>query len=156
MEDEDREWLSDLVETEWGLPVVSISGVHDPRQLGGFVAEQQGELLGALTYRQDANAVEVVTLNSVVERSGIGSALLAEAHEFARARRLRLWLITTNDNLGAIAFYQRCGMDMVAFHRNFVEQVRRSKPGVETTSSDGIEFRHAIEFEYPAERHPSE
>ena len=28
----------------------------------------------------------------------------------------------------AIAFYQRRGMEMVALHRNFVDEVRRSKP----------------------------
>ncbi len=148
--DDDRQWLRELVETEWGLPVVSVSGAHDPGQFPGFVAERHGERLGALTYRQDANGVEVVTLNSLIEGRGIGSKLLAEAHRVARATGRRLWLVTTNENLEAIGFYQRRGMDMVALHRDFVEEVRRSKPDLESTPAHGIEFRHAIEFEYPA------
>ena len=44
----------------------------------------------------------------------------------------RLWLITTNDNLRAIAFYQRWGMDLAALHRNFADTVRQAtRPGPE-------------------------
>jgi septum formation protein len=141
---EDRSRIAELIESEWGLPVVSVSGLYDPSRLNGIVAERDGELLGALTYRMDEYAMEVVTLNSLVEGRGIGSALLAEARRIAQASRRRLWLITTNENLRAISFYQRRGMEMAALHRNFADEVRRSKPG-----AAGIAFRHAIEFEYP-------
>jgi ribosomal protein S18 acetylase RimI-like enzyme len=97
-------------------------------------------------------------LNSLIEGRGIGSALLAEARRMAEVSKRRLWLITTNENLRAIAFYQRRGMEIAALHRNFADDVRREKPGNEgegqqrggqENRAEGIVFRHAIEFEYP-------
>ena len=157
----DRTWLAELIEAGWGLPVVSISGLYDPSTLNGIVAEQDGELLGALTYRMDEYDMEVVTLNSLIENRGIGSALLAEARRIARASNRRLWLITTNENSRAIAFYQRRGMEMAALHRNFADEVREAKPLLAADSGllsgaeaghGAIAFRHAIEFEYPPDR----
>lgn len=147
--DADRGWLADLVAACWGLPVVSVSGTHDPVRLPGLLAEADGERLGALTYRRSAEGFEVITLNSLTEDRGVGSALLAEARRRAAAAGARLWLITTNENVRSIGFYQRRGMQMVALHRDFADTVRRIKPGAVMTR-DGIAFRHAIEFEYPA------
>jgi septum formation protein len=144
----DRGWLADLLAGEWGLPVVTPSGVyHAPAELAGLVAEVDGERAGALTYREGADGMEVVSLNSLREGWGVGSALLAEARRRALGRGRRLWLVTTNDNLRAIGFYQRRGMDLVALHRDFGDVVRRAKPGLE--AEGGIPFRHALELEYP-------
>ncbi|HZT67196.1 MAG TPA: GNAT family N-acetyltransferase [Acidimicrobiales bacterium] len=131
---------------EWGLPVVSISGAYDPSTLPGFLAEGKDGPVGAVTYRLSEGDCEVVTLNSLCEGRGIGSALLAAAKAVADQRHLRLWLITTDENVNAIRFYQRQGMDMRAIHRDFVEQVCRQKPGLRPDA--GIPFRHAIEFSY--------
>lgn len=154
--DADRHLIAHLTETEWGLPIVSVSGLHNPSALPGIVAEYDGEILGVLTYRMNEYEMEVVTLKSLLEGRGIGSALLAEARRIAQVARRRLFLITTNENLRAIGFYQRRGMEMVAIHRNFVEEVERAKAGVfggrAPVEDDGIVFRHAIEFEYPITR----
>src|ERR1700683_5185491 len=96
--DADRPLISDLVGAEWGLPVVSVSGLYDPGTLPGIVAEQNSELLGVLTYRVNESDMEVVTLNSLIEGRGIGSALLAEARRMAEASRRRLWVITNTEN----------------------------------------------------------
>jgi septum formation protein len=146
----DRVWFSDLLEREWGLPVVSISGFHDPRGLEGMIAEDEGERLGALSYRVEGSAMEVVTLNSVRQGRGIGSALLGAARRRARQARLRMWLITTNENIRAIDFYQRRGMDLVALHRDFAEVVQGEKPGSvgQHPGTGRVAFRHALEFEY--------
>jgi ribosomal protein S18 acetylase RimI-like enzyme len=148
--EEDSPWLRDLVQEHWGLPVVSVSRQYDDIELPGFVAVEDEERLGCLSYCVGAGGVEVVTLNSLVEGRGVATALLAAARELARARNARLWLITTNENMRAIGFYQRRGMDLVALHRDFVEVVRRAKPAADLSPVDGIAFRHALEFEYPA------
>jgi GNAT superfamily N-acetyltransferase len=148
LEDTDRTWLRDLIVREWGLPVVSVSGTYDPSTLQGFVADGSTRRLGALTYRLTANECEVITLNSLVERNGVGSALLTAAKALADREACRLWLITTNDNINAIRFYQRRGMDMKALHRRFVEEVRRRKPLLDDHAHGGIPFRPAIEFSY--------
>lgn len=145
----DRDWLAALVGQEWGLPVVSISGTYDPSTLPGFVAVAGGDRVGALTYCCAGAGCEVITLNAVTPGRGVGSALLAAARTVADGAGRRLWLITTNENLRAIAFYQRRGMDLVALHRDFVDVVRRYKPDVDAGPTEsGIRFRHALEFSY--------
>lgn len=149
MADRDRPWVEGVIAQQWGLPVVSVSGVHDPSAYPGFIFEMDGRPVGAVTYSISGDACEVVTLNSGISGRGIGRALMAEAAKAARAAGCRrLWLVTTNDNIRAIDFYQRFGMDLVRVHRHFVDEVRRHKPGVEVAEGDGvIPFRHALEFE---------
>ena len=147
LQDSDRPWLRDLVVREWGLPVVSISGTHDPSVLPGFLALDHDQTVGAVTYRLSDDECEVVTLNSLHENRGVGSALLARVRRLADRDRRRTWLITTNDNINAIRFYQLRGMDLRALHRDFAEEVRRWKPDLDDRAG-GIRFRHALEFSY--------
>ena len=149
--DEDRDWLAGVITAAWGLPVVSLSGTHDVVALPGLVAEREpgGTPLGVLTYRAGPGGLEIVTLNSLAEGRGIGTALLAQARQRARQAGQRLWLTTGNDNVRAIGFYQRRGMDIVALHRNFADEVRKIKPWLAEETDGGIDFRHAIELEYP-------
>jgi GNAT superfamily N-acetyltransferase len=141
LNDGDRPWVTDTISNEWGLPVVSISGPHDPAELAGFVATEADERLGLITYRTTDEDCEVVTLNSLRPTRGTGTALLHAVKQIADARGLRLWLITTDDNANAIRFYEHRGMARRALHRDFVEVVRRYKP-----NSGG--YRDAIEFSF--------
>jgi len=148
LDDGDRPWLRALVDREWGLPAVSISGAHDPSELPGLVAYEGEDRLGALTYRIEHDTCEVVTINALIEGRGVGATLLTAARAIADERGLRLWLITMNDNIRAIDFYQRQGMDLIALHRNFVDVVRQYKPTVGDKTPNGIPLRHALEFSY--------
>jgi ribosomal protein S18 acetylase RimI-like enzyme len=147
LDDADRPWLCDLIGSEWGLPVVSISGTHDPSALPGYVAEDGGRRVGVITYRLDDRGCEVVTLHSLRERQGVGTTLLAAARGVADAASARLWLITTDANENAIGFYERRGMSVRAVHPNFADEVRRFKPQVGGGGSRA-QFRDAIEYSY--------
>jgi GNAT superfamily N-acetyltransferase len=147
LHDTDRSWLAETVTQEWGLPVVSISGVHDPRTLPGFVAEEDARPVGVVTYRTTRGECEVVTLNSLLANQGVGTALLGAVRQVADAHGLRLWLITTDENTHAIRFYEHRGMTRRALHRDFVDTVRRHKAGPHgAAQADG--YRDAIEFSY--------
>jgi GNAT superfamily N-acetyltransferase len=148
LEEADRPWVTEWIVREWGLPVVSISGNYDPSNLPGYVAEVDGEVVGAITFHLSDSGCEVVTLNSLWERQGIGTALLARVKHLADHEGLRLWLITTNENIDAIRFYQRRGMDIAALHRDFVDVVRRFKPQVTDHEDRAIRFQHALELSY--------
>jgi DNA-3-methyladenine glycosylase I len=153
--DDDRAWLRVLVEATWGLPIVSVSGLYDPSTMPGFVAWLGGERVGALTYRLGGDGCEVVTLNSLHEGRGVGSALLDAIKAVADEHGIRLWLITTNDNIHAMRFYQRRGMDLCRLHRDFVDVVQAAKPQIQDPSTDGIPFRHALEFSFPITQTPA-
>ncbi len=93
---------------------------------------------------------EIVTLNTSMRQFGIGAALIAAVIETARAAACRrVWLITTNDNVNAIRFYQLLGFRFAALHVGAIEQSRRLKPSIPLTGRHGIPIRDELEFEYP-------
>ena len=74
--------------------------------------------------------------------------LLEAVVERARARACRrVWLITTNDNVDALRFYQRRGFTLVALHRGAMEQSRRLKPSIPEVGAHGIPIRDELELE---------
>jgi GNAT superfamily N-acetyltransferase len=79
--------------------------MHDAAALPGFVAELDRRRAGLLTYRIEGDECEIVSLNSVVEGCGAGSALIDAVRQIARSAGCRrLWLITSNDNMPALKF----------------------------------------------------
>ena len=88
-------------------------------------------------------------LLSTVEGRGAGTSLLGAVRDAATAAGCRrVWLVTTNDNVHAIAFYQRRGWDWVAFHRDAITTARRSlKPEIPERGDGGVPVRHEIELE---------
>jgi ribosomal protein S18 acetylase RimI-like enzyme len=107
----DRRWAEGLLAEHLGSSRVARLGeVVEVTDLPGFVAERDGERLGLLTWIVDGDQLEVLSLHCRVENVGAGSALLQAAAELAAGRGCRrLWLLTTNDNLHALGFYQRRG-----------------------------------------------
>jgi N-acetylglutamate synthase-like GNAT family acetyltransferase len=109
---------------------------------------QEGTRVGLITYCIDAEQCEIVTLNSMVERIGVGSALVdAVTNAAASAQYRRVWLITTNDNVDALRFYQKRGFALAAIHRNAIEYSRRIKPEIPPLGMHGIPLRDEIELE---------
>jgi N-acetylglutamate synthase-like GNAT family acetyltransferase len=145
----DRGWMLEVVRG-WGADFVITRGrkVY-PADLPGFIAEDpKGKKIGLLTYEIVGDQCEIVTLDAFEQFSGIGSALMSRAADTARSAGCkRLWLITTNDNLDAVRFYQRRGMTIAAVHIGAIEQSRRLKPSIPEVGSYGIPIRDEIEFE---------
>jgi N-acetylglutamate synthase-like GNAT family acetyltransferase len=105
----------------------------------------------------EGNECELVTINSQQPGAGIGSSLLQAVKERAEgAGCRRLWLITTNDNLEALKFYQQKGFELVAVHRNALEVSRQLKPQIPETGRHGIPLRDEVELEYVIEAGPSD
>jgi DNA-3-methyladenine glycosylase I len=146
---QERGEVADLITTRWGSDVVVVHGtVYRPAELPGFVALQTEEWVGLVTYRIVEEACEVVTLDSLLPGIGIGTALLDAVKRAALVTNCRrIWLITTNDNLAALRFYQKRGFSLVAVHRRAVEQARRLKPEIPAIGQEGIPIRDEIELE---------
>jgi ribosomal protein S18 acetylase RimI-like enzyme len=79
----------------------------------------------------------------------VGSGLLRLAEQVASERGCRrLWLITTNDNVDALRFYQRRGFRLAALHRGAVDDSRaRLKPEIPTVGDHGIPLRDELELD---------
>ncbi|RPH96492.1 GNAT family N-acetyltransferase [candidate division KSB1 bacterium] len=144
-----RPWAAAILIEHWGSTrIVTRSRIHEADRLPGFVALWNGEPAGLLTYRIEGTECEIVSLNSLQEGMGIGTALLEAAMETARqAGCSRLWLITTNDNLPAIGFYQRRNFAIAAVYPNALAESRRLKPEIPFIGRDGIPLRDELELE---------
>jgi ribosomal protein S18 acetylase RimI-like enzyme len=146
---DDSAWIARFLVERWGSThVVSRGRRHDPSTLPGFVATQNDKPVGLITYRIESGECEIVTIDSLVEGIGIGSALIDAVRSVAHnAGCKRLWLITTNDNTPAIRFYQKRGFALAALHRDAIRESRTLKPEISLIGMDGIPIRDEIEFE---------
>ena len=133
----------------WGGEVMIIHGeIYRPDQLDGFVVEEHGDWTGLITFVCKEHEMEVTSLDSLREGQGLGTKLIDLVVAEARSRKCRrLVLITTNDNLHAIGFYQKRGFQMAAIHRGAVDESRKIKPGIPKIGNDGIPLRDEIELE---------
>jgi len=128
--------------------MVAKGKVHYVDKLPSFVALNEGKIEGLLTYHIENGECEIVSLDSLKENQGIGSKLIdCVLSEAKKQGCKRVWLITTNDNLKAIRFYQKRGFNMVALYLNAVEKARKLKPEIPLYGFDGIPIMHEIEFE---------
>ncbi|MFW5943375.1 MAG: N-acetyltransferase family protein [Chloroflexota bacterium] len=149
VEEGDREWMAQFIRRRWGSNRMAAHGnLYFPHTLPGFVALEGEEPVGLLTYHVDGAQCEVVTIDSEREGRGVGARLIQAARRAAEdAGCRRLWLITTNDNVDALRFYQKLGFQLVAVHPNAVEEARRLKPEIPLVGNDGIPIRDEIELE---------
>jgi ribosomal protein S18 acetylase RimI-like enzyme len=151
LEAADEQWVKNFVIQRWGAPVVVGHGVtYTVHHLPGFVTESGTEKVGLLTYFIEEGECEVVTLDSLREGQGIGTALIEAVKTLAVAQGChRLWLITTNDNLNALRFFQKRGFELVALNRGAVTRSRQLKPQIPLLGADGIPLRDELELEMP-------
>ncbi|GAA4202063.1 GNAT family N-acetyltransferase [Microbispora amethystogenes] len=145
----DTESVRRILSESWGGPYVAVHAeLIDASAQRALLARVAGRPVGLLTYRAVSGTEwEIVTLDAVEAGRGVGRALLDGLRaEAAWEGVTRLWLVTTNENVRALRFYQRYGFDLVAVHRNAVEAARRLKPSI-PTHDDGIAIRHELELE---------
>jgi GNAT superfamily N-acetyltransferase len=147
LEDADRAWLTGFMTERWGVPVAAGGGrLHRLDELPGFAAVADGRVAGVVTYLIEGERCEVVSLDAVTEGAGIGTALLEAASDAARdAGCRRIDLITTNDNLHALGFYQRRGFVLTKLRPGAVDEARATlKPEIPLTGRDGIPIRDEL------------
>lgn len=145
----DRNWIAQFLDKHWGSTrIVTRGQVYLAHLLPGFIAEDGDEKVGLVTYRIDGDECELITLNSTRENEGIGTALLDAVRQAALEEGCkRIWLITTNDNLPALRFYQKRDLRLVAVYPSALDQSRKVKPEIPLFGIDGIPLRDEIELE---------
>ena len=133
----------------WGDEFVVAHGViYHPDTLDGFVALENDEWVGEITYTVSGTTCEIVSLDSLREGQGIGTKLIDAVVDEARKRNCRrIFLITTNDNLHALGFYQRRGFELARIHRHAMDETRKLKPIIPLIGMNNIPLRDEIELE---------
>jgi DNA-3-methyladenine glycosylase I len=149
LKEADQQWKETTLRLAWGATTVARLGeLVDAAPLPGFVAVDGDERIGLLTFAERDDGIEVATIQAQLTGRGVGRALMDAAYDYAARRGApRLWLITTNDNIDAFAFYQRWGMDLARVIHDGVAASRKVKPSIPTVGSSGIPLRHELEFE---------
>lgn len=133
----------------WGDDFLVVQGkVYRPDFLDGFLALDGNEIIGLITYSFTDDGCEIISVDSVREDQGIGTALIEKVIGKARERKCkRVFLITTNDNLHALGFYQKRGFEMSRIHRGAVNESRKIKPNIPLLGANKIPMRDEIELE---------
>jgi GNAT superfamily N-acetyltransferase len=146
---DDRDWIIEVLFENWASNIIVTRGMtYEADKLPGIIVEIIGIRVGLLTYMIKNNELEIITMNAIEKGKGIGSALLNEAEKVARKNGCkRIWLITTNDNIDALGFYQRREFEIVSIHRYAIEESRKLKPQLPSVGKYGIPIRDEIELE---------
>ena len=136
------------IQDRWGGVDMVICGKMVNVSAGeGMLVYLGGALCAVCCYAVDGDLAQITLLDSSVENRGIGSALIERVRAIAAARGCRaLRLITTNDNLRAIGFYQKRGFVLTRVNVDALEQSRKLKPGIPLVGEHGIPLLHEIEF----------
>ena len=144
----DRPMLAWLVAELWGSDIVAVHGSSlRPAELSGFIAERSQRVVGLLTYQLVGNVLEIVTLNAIDRRAGIGTMLVEAA--VSKARRFgcgEVRLTTTNNNVDALRFYQRRGFRLAEVRPGAVDQARQQKPEIPRVGDYGIPLHDEIDL----------
>jgi len=134
----------------WGTTEMVISsGVYDCSQLEGFAfVNDRQEMIGLVTYIIRKQDCEIISLDSLQEGKGIGSALVQAVEQIAFDNGCTsITLITTNDNLHALKFYQKRGYYFIENLPNAVEKARAYKPSIPFIGNDGIAIRDELRLQ---------
>ena len=146
---ETRALVNQFFIDNWFSTDMSIRGeIIDGTKLDGFLLQEDNTVIGLVTYTFFGDICEIVSLDSKRENIGIGSALLKEIEQIAidnNCKKMRL--ITTNDNMRALQFYQKRGYCLTKLYPNAMEEVRKVKPNVPELGDNDIPLRDEIELE---------
>lgn len=144
-----RSLINTFIKQHWYSTTMIIRGKEiDMTKVDGFYFSEEENIIGLITYLVYNDILEITSLNSLRENQGIGSKLIeAVIHEAKEKNIKKIVLITTNDNINAIKFYQKRGFDMAHLYRNALDISRKLKPEIPLIGENSIPLRHEIEFE---------
>ena len=144
-----RERIDAFIVQQWfSMQMVVHEESIDLSTAAGYYAVEGDEIIGLITYRITDNEMEILSLDSLRENKGIGTELLNKAiFKAVETGCSKITLITTNDNLLALRFYQKRGFDMCRLYCNAIEQSRKIKPEIPLFGENGIPLKHEIELE---------
>jgi len=145
----DRPWIEGFLHEVGGIRIARRGEVARPLDHPMLIAEDGQRPAGLLSYIVTGTECEILTVHAVTQRRGAGTALVEAIKSVARAAGCRtLWVLTTNDNVDALRFYQRRGFRIRTIRPGGVDEARRNlKPEIPEIGDHGIPLRDEIELE---------
>jgi GNAT superfamily N-acetyltransferase len=142
----DRDWVRDKLIESWGSTRMVIrEELTDCAAADSLIAGDGEGLLQHRVLRPGTG--EIVTLEAFVQWRGIGSALVEAYLGRAKAAGLKeVVVVTTNDNIDALRFYQARGFVIREVRVNAVAASRRLKPEIPPIGAYGLPIRDEIEL----------
>ncbi len=133
----------------WGDETVVVRGeIYHPADYEGLIAEWNNAEAGLILLRFESELCEIMSLSTSDESPPIGSELVDAAIEMAREKGARkMIVVTTNDNISALRFYQQLGFTIREWRMNAVERSRAIKPKIPREGNYHIPIRDEIELE---------
>ena len=146
---DDSSFIQELMTQHWGgEPLVIRAKNYFPSQLPGLIAYHDKTIAGFLFYEFQGTACEIVVLEVFDKFKGTGTQLLLQLIDIAKQQHCtKLHLMTTNDNMDALRFYQRRGFHICGIHLNSIAVSRQMKPAIGMTGDHGIPLRDEIDLE---------
>lgn len=147
--EKNRNLVNQFFRDNWFSTDISLRGeIIDCTKVDGFLVQENNTIIGLITYTFFGDICEIVSIDSKRENLGLGSALLKEVEHVAienNCKKMRL--VTTNDNLRALQFYQKRGYCLTKIYPNAMDEVRKQKPDVPLIGENGIPLRDELELE---------
>jgi N-acetylglutamate synthase-like GNAT family acetyltransferase len=145
----DRSWIEQFLDDNHSLRVARRGELVSPLDHPMLIAARDGIPVGLLTFILEGETCEIRTLHAVERFSGVGTALVEAVVTTASRSGCRMvWVVTTNDNLDALRFYQRRGFRIRNLRPGAVDSARQSlKPEIPEIGEYGIRIRSEIELE---------
>lgn len=146
---ENRCCVNEFILAQWYTTKMVVRGKEiDMTATDGFFVQESQRIIGLVTYVIYDEIMEIMSLDSLCENQGIGTKLLEKAIDEAKRKECKkIVLITTNDNINALRFYQKRGFDLAHLYRNALDISRKMKPEIPMIGEHAIPLRHELEFE---------
>lgn len=148
--DSDFVWVQAFFRSYWGTDqMVSQGQTYALEDLELLVAKERDLPVGLVTYFiHEDNFCELMSLNALQSNRGIGSALLQSVENEARQNGCsHMFLITSNDNLAALRFYQRRGYRIKGVSVGAIDEARKIKPEIPLVGEHSIEIHDEIQLD---------
>ena len=136
----------------WGSDILVTRGkIYRVENLDGILVYDNNKIVGLGLYHIENSDCQMVLLETFIHNKGIGTQIIEKIKEIAKTQHCkRIFLITSNDNIDAIKFYQRKGFCISNIYINAMAESRKIKPEIPFIGNYEIPIRDEIEFEmYP-------
>lgn len=151
---DDSELIHDLMRKSWGgEPLVVYGKNYYPSKMEGLLVFQNNVVIGFLIYDKLELGYEILVFEIFKKFEGIGTFVLNEFIDIAKKMDCKKVIVmTTNDNLDALRFYQRRGFSITQIFPNALELSRKMKANIPERGDYGIPIRDEIILERKIEQ----